>query len=187
VYATVAVSLLLALDPAEIAASAAPLAAAVEAGSLAGLSGAVRVGASVACLGVLLSLLAGVSRTAFAMAANRDLPGALAAVHPRHRIPHRAGAAAGLLVAAVVALADVRAAIGFSSFAVLLYYAVANAAALTLSADERRWPRALAAAGLLGCVGIAFSLPPASVGTGAAVLAAGAALHLVRARRARGA
>ena len=37
-------------------------------------------------------------------------------------------------------VADVRGAIGFSSFAVLFYYAVANASAFTLPADERRWP-----------------------------------------------
>jgi APA family basic amino acid/polyamine antiporter len=183
VYATVAVSLLLVLDAETIGRVPAPLAAAVEAGSLGGLAPAVRIGAAVACLGVLLSLLAGVSRTAFAMAANHDLPHALAAVHPRHRIPHRAEIAAGGLVATAVALVDLRSAIGFSSFAVLLYYAVANAAAWTLPEAERRWPRWVAAAGILGCVVIAFSLPLDSVAAGSGLLVAGAAVHMVRARR----
>ena len=63
------------------------------------------VGAAVASLGVLLSLLAGVSRTAFAMASNRDLPAFLDAVHPRYRVPARAEVVAGVIVAAIAALA----------------------------------------------------------------------------------
>jgi APA family basic amino acid/polyamine antiporter len=64
-------------------------------------------------------------------------------------------------------------------------YAVANAAALTLSAEERRWPRGIAAAGLLGCIVIAFSLPLPSVLGGTALLGAGAAVHLLKARLSR--
>jgi amino acid transporter len=75
---------------------------------------------------------------------------------------------------AVAAVADVRGVIGFSSFAVLLYYAVANASAWTLGR------RLIPAAGLAGCVVLAFALPPASVLTGVAVLAVGAAIYAVR-------
>jgi basic amino acid/polyamine antiporter, APA family len=186
VYTVVAVSALLAVGADTIASSPAPLAAAVEAGSLARLSPAVRVGAAIASLGVLLSLLAGVSRTSFAMAANRDLPHVFAAVHPRHRIPHRAEVAAGALVAMTVALGDLRSVIGFSSFAVLLYYAVANASAWTLSKEERRWPRWVSGAGFVGCIMVAFSLPALTVAAGAGLLMAGAVVHLVRTRRAGG-
>jgi APA family basic amino acid/polyamine antiporter len=178
VYAAVLVSALLAVDAAVLAASPAPLAAAVRAGRLAWLSPVVRVGAAVASLGVLLSLIAGVSRTLFAMAANRDLPGYFDAVHPRHRVPHRAELGVGILVAVTVAFADLRSAIGFSSFATLTYYAVTNASALTL--ENRRWPRWLAIAGLLGCMTLAFSLPVASVVGGSLLLAAGAAVFLAR-------
>jgi basic amino acid/polyamine antiporter, APA family len=45
-----------------------------------------------------------------------------------------------------------------SAGAVLVYYAVANAASLRLTAEERRWPRVLAVVGLLGCVTLAISL-----------------------------
>jgi APA family basic amino acid/polyamine antiporter len=182
VYAAVALSALLAVDVAVLARTAAPLAAAVEAGRLAFLSPAVRVGATVASLGVLLSLIVGVSRTVFAMAANHDLPGFFAAVHPRYRVPHRAEIGVGILVAAIAALADVRSAIGFSSFAVLTYYAVANASAFTLDASQRRWPRWLAVSGLLGCMVLAFSLPVASVVWGSLLLAAGAVVFRVRSR-----
>ena len=142
--------------------------------------GAVPLGAAVASLGVLLSLQAGLSRTGFAMAANRDLPGALAAVHPRYRVPHRAELAVAGLVAVAVLAVDLRGAIGFSSTLVLVYYAVANAAALTLRPAERRWPRWLAGAGLAGCLLLAASLPVSSVLAGAAVLGIGAAVWVVR-------
>lgn len=181
VYAAVAVSALLAAGPDALAGSTAPLATAVRAGSLDWLAPAVRIGGTVATLGVLLSLLVGVSRTAFAMAANGDLPRVLDAVHPRHRIPHRAEVAAGGAVTLLVLVADLRGAIGFSSFAVLTYYAIANAAAWTLDAEQRRWPRLFSGAGLVGCVVLAATLPTPSVVVGAAVLAAGAALWFVRA------
>jgi APA family basic amino acid/polyamine antiporter len=180
VYAAVALSALAAVDATTLAQTSAPLRTAVEAGRFASWSPIVRIGAAVASLGVLLSLLAGVSRTAFAMAANRDLPQVFAAVHPRYRIPHRAELAVGAIVATLAAVTDLRDAIGFSSFAVLTYYAIANASALTLSPDERRWPRGIAVAGVAGCVLLAFALPLASVIAGSAVLVVGALVFVVR-------
>lgn len=169
VYVAVAVALLSALGPQRLAVSTAPLADAVRACGASGFEPILRLGAAVAALGSLLALILGVSRTALAMARDRYLPGMLAVVHPRFGVPHRAEVAVGLVVAILAGLADVRAAIGFSSFAVLVYYAVANAAAWTLG------HRAVPAAGLAGCLLLAAFLPVASVVTGAAVLAAGAA------------
>jgi APA family basic amino acid/polyamine antiporter len=183
VYLVVAVAALLAVGPAALAAAAAPLADAVAAGRLDELAPVVRAGAAVASFGVLLSLQAGLSRTAFAMAANRDLPHALAAVHPRHRVPHRAELAVAALVAAAVLAVDLRGAIGFSSALVLVYYAVANAAAWTLGRGERRRPRWLAGAGLAGCLLLAASLPAASLLAGAAALAMGTIFWAVRRAR----
>jgi APA family basic amino acid/polyamine antiporter len=180
VYATVAVSAMAAIGAGGLAQAPAPLAAAVQGGRWAVLSPVVRIGAVVASLGVLLSLLAGVSRTAYAMAVNGDLPRFLASVHRRHHVPDHAELAAGAVVIAIVIAADVRDAIGFSSFAVLVYYAIANAAAMTLRADERRWPRALPIAGLAGCALLATNQPTASVGQGVALLVAGAAVFVAR-------
>ena len=179
VYAAVALTALAVLGADGVAASSAPLAAVVAAGPLPDLDVVVRIGAAVACLGVLLSLLVGVSRTLFAMAANGDAPAVFRAVHPRFAVPHRAELVVGLAVALVVAVADVRGAIGFSSFAVLVYYAIANASAWTLRAEERRWPRWLAGAGVAGCLLLAASLPRGSVVAGAAVVALGAVVGAV--------
>ena len=177
IYAVVAVAALLAAPPSLLASTQTPLRAVVRAGSLDGWAPVVQVGAAVASLGVLLSLLAGVSRTVFAMAANRHLPHALAAVHERRRVPHRAELLVGAVVVVVAALADIRNAIGFSSFCVLFYYAVANASALTL-----RQKLFVPAAGVVGCLVLAFTLPLSSVVVGAATIVAAALLYPVTRR-----
>ena len=182
VYACVATSALLAVGPGVLAASPAPLAAVVEAGSWPGLAAVVRAGAAVASLGVLLSLLAGVSRTAFAMAGQGDLPRWLHATS-RVGVPHRAETAVAVGVVVLVLAVDLRVAVGFSSFAVLTYYAVTNAAALTLAPHERRWPRWVPTLGLVGCVVLATTLPTASVLSGTAVLAGGVLLRVAVLRR----
>ena len=105
VYAAVAVTALLAVGPPALAESSAPLATVVDAGSLSALTPVVRAGGAIAALGVLLSLLVGVSRTAFAMAREGELPRWLDAVHPVHRVPHHAELA---VAAAVVARAGRR-------------------------------------------------------------------------------
>ncbi|WP_152232971.1 APC family permease [Georgenia ruanii] len=183
-YAVVALTLLHVLGPAGLAASHAPLADAVAGGSASWAVPVVRVGAAAASLGALLALLAGVARTGLAMAREGDLPRGLAAVHPRFHVPHRAEAAVGACVAVAVLLVDLRELIGFSSTGVLLYYAVANLAALTQGPGQRRYPRALQVLGVVGCVVLVLTLPPASLLAGLAVLAAGLlARALVRRRR----
>ncbi|WP_053706385.1 APC family permease [Streptomyces sp. WM6373] len=180
VYAAVAVALLSVLGVEALAGSAAPLADAVRAAGVPELAPVVRVGAALAALGSLLALVLGVSRTVLAMARDGHLPRALAAVHPRHRVPHHAELAVGAVVAVLAATADLRGAIGFSSFGVLAYYAIANASAWTLDSGVKG--RAVAAVGLSGCVVLACALPLASVVAGAAVLALGAAAYRVRGR-----
>jgi APA family basic amino acid/polyamine antiporter len=140
----------------------------------------VRAGAAVAALGSLLALILGVSRTTLAMARDRHLPRALAAVHPRFAVPHRAELAVGAVVAVLAATADVRGAIGFSSFGVLAYYAVANASAWTLTPEEGRPARIVPVLGTAGCLVLAFALPLGSVLMGAAVIATGAAAYGVQ-------
>ena len=82
------------------------------------------------------------------------------------------------MVAAVSAVADVRAAIGFSSFAVLLYYAIANASAWTLSTSPVR--RVTPAVGLAGCLLLVVTLPHGAAIAGLAVVLLGAAVFAVQ-------
>jgi APA family basic amino acid/polyamine antiporter len=186
VYAAVAIALLLTLGPERLAAATAPLSAAVADGSASALTPVVRVGATIAALGSFLSLVAGISRTAFAMANNGDLPRWLAAVHPRFKVPHHAELLIGAITLVVVSFGGITGAVSFSAFTVLLYYAIANASALTLSAELRRWPRWLAVAGLVGCLVLASSLPWLVVVTASALLASAAVARMLWRRRAPG-
>ena len=180
VYAAVAVAVLSVLGPDRLGDTAEPLTDAVRAAGLPGLAPVVRAGAAVAALGSLLALILGVSRTTLAMARDRHLPHALAAVHPRFNVPHRAELAVGAVVAILAASTDVRGAIGFSSFGVLVYYAIANASAWTLSPAEGRPARIVPVMGAAGCLLLAFALPSASVLAGAAVIVLGAVVYGVR-------
>ncbi len=183
VYALVGASALVAVGPAGLAAAPAPLAAATQAGTLSWLTPAVRIGGAVAAAGVLLSLMAGVGRTTLAMARDHELPHLLAAVHPRYRVPHRAEILLGALVVALVLVADLRGALGFSSFAVLTYYVITNAAAFTLPGPQRRWLRPLTILGATGCALLALTLPTSTALTGTAVLGLGLLGRTVRTRR----
>jgi basic amino acid/polyamine antiporter, APA family len=172
-YLAVGVAALAGAGPAALAASSRPLATAVRAADAAWSLPVVRIGAAVASLGSLLALIAGVGRTTLAMARNRDLPRRLASVHPRYRVPDVAELAVGVAVVVLMLTTDLRNAIGFSSFGVLLYYAIANASAYTQPVSRRRWPRALNVAGLVGCVVLVAALPWSAVVAGIGVLVAG--------------
>jgi APA family basic amino acid/polyamine antiporter len=180
IYAAVAVAVLLVLGPTVLATATDPLAQAVSAAGAQWLVPVVRVGAAIAALGALLALILGVSRTTLAMARDRHLPHVLAAVHPTFGVPHHAELAVGAVVAVLAATVDIRGAIGFSSFGVLAYYAIANASAWTLTRDEGRPPRVVPALGLAGCLVLAFALPLAAVLTGVAVLALGCIAYALR-------
>lgn len=175
VYLLVGVAAVGALGPAGLAVSGAPLAEVASKAAVGWPVATIRVGAACAALGALLAMLAGIGRTSLAMARNGDLPRWLAAVHPRFRVPHRAELAVGALVSVLVVVTDLRGAIGFSSFGVLLYYLIANISALRQQRAHRRYPRVAAALGAVGCVVIAATLPPEAVLGGVAVLAIGLA------------
>ncbi|WP_406073175.1 APC family permease [Micromonospora sp. NBC_01638] len=185
IYLVLAVITLGVLGADRLAGSVAPLVDVVTAAGLPGLAWVVRAGATIAVTGVLLSLVAGVGRTTLAMGRRRDLPGALAAVHQVHQVPHRAELAVAAVVILVVLLGDVRNAIGFSSCTVLVYYAITNASALTLGREPgRRLPvQVLAGLGLVGCLVLAVNLPLGSTLAGFGVLAAGAAGYALRSAR----
>lgn len=185
VYAVIAVSILAVLGPGGIAATPAPLAVAVSAGSWVWAAPIVRTGAALASLGALLALIAGLGRTSLAMAREADLPRWLAAVHPRFKVPHRAEMVLAVVICLIISVADLRGAIGFSSFGVLIYYLVANVAAYTQSGENRRYPRALQLAGAIACVVLVATLPVESVLAGLAMFAVGVVYRLARLRLGR--
>ncbi|MBT0567272.1 APC family permease [Williamsia sp. CHRR-6] len=187
VYTVIAVTALWVLGPDALARSSAPLVDVATAGGADALAPIVRVGAGLAALGALLALIAGVGRTTLAMARTGDLPPVLAAVNPRHQVPHRAEITVAVVVCVLVVTVDLRAAIGFSSFGVLLYYLVANLAAFTQQQPNRRYPRVLQVIGAAGCVLLVATLPTSAIVAGSIVVAVGVGWRLatrsLRARR----
>lgn len=181
-YGVIAVTLLAVLTPSGVAGTPAPLMRAV------GISGAdwalplVQLGASLASLGALLALMAGLGRTTLAMARERDLPQWLSAVHSKHRVPHRAELVLTGLICLIVLLADVRNVIGFSSFGVLIYYLVTNIAAFSQGAPDRRYPQVFQIFGALSCAILASTLPWPAIVTGLGVFATGVGYRLIRLR-----
>src|SRR5690606_2919558 len=181
VYVLVALAVTLTLG-ADAVGSAHPVADVVDAAGWTWAGPVVRVAAASASLGALLALLTGIGRTTLAMAREADLPRWLAVVDTRWKVPRRAEIAIALIVVAVVLMADLRGAIGFSSFGVLLYYLLANASALRQRADVRRYPQALQVIGALGCIVLVSTLPVLASGIGAAVVLVGLAYRAVRLR-----
>jgi APA family basic amino acid/polyamine antiporter len=170
-----------------LAAAEAPLRDAAEKTPYAAwLAPVVVVAAAVAALGALLSLVAGVGRTALAMAREGDLPSGLARVHERYAVPHVAEAALAVVVSLLVLVADLRGVIGFSSFGVLVYYAIANAAAFTQTGPDRIYPRGLQVIGLVGCGVLAFTVPVEALVAGGVILLAGVAGRAMVVRRRAG-
>lgn len=185
-YAVVALALLAVLGPDRVAGAPAPVRTLAEVGGATWTGPVVQVGAAAAAVGALLALVAGVGRTTLAMARDGELPRWLAAVHPTYDVPHRAELAVGACVVALVLSVDLRDAIGFSSFGVLVYYLVANLAAGAQRRREGRGPGVVAVVGAVGCVVLAVTLPLGSVVGGGVVVVLGVVVRLVvRARRSR--
>ncbi|TVQ92373.1 MAG: amino acid permease [Chromatiaceae bacterium] len=135
------------------------------------------LGAVTAMLGVLLNLILGLSRVLLAMGRRGDLPAILARLDRAQTTPYVAVLAVSLLIAGLVLIGDVASTWSFSAFTVLVYYALTNLAALRIPAQQRLYPRWIAAVGLLSCLFLAFWVEPRIWVMGLALLAAGLAWH----------
>lgn len=164
-------------------ATAAPLQAAATTIGGPTLGALVAAAALTAMLGVLLNLVLGLSRVVLAMGRRGDLPERFATVDGRGQTPVPAVLVTAAGIAALALIGDVRTTWTFSAFTVLCYYALTNLSALRLPPAHRRFPRWTAAAGLLGCLGLAVWVPPQMWAAGLGLLAVGHGLRwVIRAR-----
>jgi len=176
-YLGVALAGLATLGPGRFGVEPAPLrAAALAAGAPLGPQ-IVSLGALLATSGVLLVEVWGLSRLAFAMARNGDLPAWLGRLAPPNNIPRRGVLAIGGIVAVLTTTVDLRSLLEASSFALLFYYGVMNLSALRLPRRWRRYPRLVPLAGLGANTALAASLPPATLLTVLVVGAVGLAYY----------
>lgn len=169
---------LLSLETEKIALSKTPLALVVESSRYFVLAPIVRLGASFASLSVLLSLMAGIGRTIFAMASNNDLPAWFSTIHPKYHVPYRAELSLCLIICLLLIFTDIRSVIGFSSFAILFYYTLANISAWKLHPSERKIPRWTSLLGAFACLAIAAHLPLNSIFIGLIIFGVGLVFYL---------
>lgn len=173
VYVVIAV-IVLAAARSGVTLTAAPLEAIAHASGWVGVPLLMRVAAVLAAGAVLLSLLAGIGRTLFAMADRGDAPRGLAAISVR-RVPQRAEVLAAIVALAVVAVGGIGVALALSAAAILTYYGVAHCAVLA------RWRRGaqsgalalVATLGLLGCLVVVVGIVISVLAAGALALAGG--------------
>jgi APA family basic amino acid/polyamine antiporter len=127
--------------------------------------------AATACLGSLLSLLAGISRTAEAMAKDREIPRFIGLRSKRFDSPWVADLLILSIASALLVSGDITWTIGISSFAVLVYYAIANLAAFRQLHSKQPVGRVLALLGAALCLGVGFFVPIESLLVATVVLA----------------
>lgn len=184
-YAGVGWSLLHILGANTLASSSQPLLDAAEYIGLGSWSFVIVAAAALATIGSLLALIAGISRTMFAMARNDDLPRWLAATHPKFQVPHRAELFVGVMAILLVSVSDLRSAVGFSSAGVLFYYFITNISALRQDQSHRRFARVWSVLGAVMCAGLVFTLPITSLVAALTVIATGIAYRVFHMNRTR--
>jgi basic amino acid/polyamine antiporter, APA family len=183
-YLAVALVAVGAVGAGRLAETTAPLHLAAGAFPLPWVATLVAAGGVTAMLGVILSQLLGLSRMGFAMARRGDLPRFLEAVHPRYGVPGRAVLLIGAVAAVVAATGTLRGVASAAAFAILLYYAIANLAALRMAPEDRLYWRIVPVVGLISCAALALSLTLPVILIGSGILAAGLAGRAVRRRAA---
>jgi basic amino acid/polyamine antiporter, APA family len=145
----------------------------------------VSLGAMIATASVLLTTIMGISRIVFAMARNHDLPAALSMISPRFGTPHYAIGITGAFMIAAILLADLTLVVAVSTFAMLIFYFIANLAALRLPRPYRRYPQMVPATGAVTCAGLAVFLGINSWIIGLIGLFVGIAWYRMRQRMSR--
>jgi APA family basic amino acid/polyamine antiporter len=178
-YTAVSVVAVGAVGAPALAATRAPLERAAAAMGVPGLPAVVTLGAATAMLGVLLSQILGISRMLFALARRGDLPRGLARVHPAHSVPDRAVWLTGAVILGLTVFGNLEWVLGAAAFTILLYYAIANLAALRQPAAERLAPPWVSVVGLGLCLLLAAALPPRVIGAGTTLLLAGFAFRWI--------
>ena len=170
-YLAVAVVSVGVLGGSELGLSPAPLIFAAERIGAGWLVTLLSLASLTALFGVLLSQIAGISRMTFAMAKGGDLPRIFERV--RRQVPAIGVVTTGVAIWLLSLVGSIPFIAKTASFSILLYYSLANLAALRQTKTHRIVPKAVSVIGLITCLVLAASLPPDTILLGLAVLAGG--------------
>src|SRR5205085_5321309 len=116
--------------------SAAPLEVAAKVFDIPGIDILVAIGAMTAMLGVLLNLILGLSRVLLAMGRRADMPRATARLNDAGTTPTVSVVVVGAAIIGLTFIGSVKTTWSFSTFTVLVHYAITNLAALRLPAEQ---------------------------------------------------
>ena len=134
--------------------SGSPLAAAI---GITGSTTAVLLissGAMIATASVLLTTIMGISRIMFAMSRTGDLPAFLKRIHPGFSTPHYAILISGACMIVAILLADLTLVVAVSTFAMLIFYLIANIAAFRIPLKYRQYTPIVPVIGAVSCLGL---------------------------------
>jgi basic amino acid/polyamine antiporter, APA family len=133
----------------------------------------VAVGATTAMLGVLLSQLLGISRMMFAMARRGDLPAWLENVNKRNAVPTNGIFVTSFFLILVAVFGTLEFIVAAAAFTILLYYAIANLAALRMDEKDRLFPIWVPWLGFFSCLALAATLEFRVIALGMGLLVLG--------------
>lgn len=144
----------------------------------------VAAGGLLATASVLLTSILGVSRMAYAMAKRKDIPQVFSKLHPQYNTPYYSVWIIGALMTLLVLFVDLTHVVAISTFALIFYYALANASALRLKVQKRLYPCIVPVLGIITCIAllafILFASPQALI-IGVAGLIAGTVYYAAKA------
>jgi APA family basic amino acid/polyamine antiporter len=151
---------------------------------------AISLGALIATTSVLLTNLLGLSRVAFAMARNGQLPKSIAKVSSQFGTPYISILSMGALLTVLAFALDLKQTVAITSFAILSVHLTVNLSAIRL---RKKMPNStkfrvplyplFPSLGLISCTILMFSLPIESWIVAAVVVAISAALYLLLKRK----
>jgi len=105
----------------------------------------------IATASVLIMAILGVSRMAFAMARNNQLPMFLSRIHPRFQTPYYAVWITGVL-STVLVFGGFARLVAVSTFSLLFHHALVNLSATRLGVGHRHYPRFVPYVGIILCL-----------------------------------
>ena len=158
---------------------AAPLMVVAQTLSIPGIGLIISLAAITAMAGVLLNLILGLSRVMLSMARRGDLPAFAGRINPTSKSPVAAVWLTGLIVGILVMTGDITFTWSFSAFTVLIYYSITNLSAFLLTKEQRLYPRWIPAAGLIGCLTLAFWIQTEIMLLGLGMIGLGLVWHAV--------
>lgn len=177
-YSAVGIIAVGAVGSEALARGSAPLEAAAHAFTTPGIVAIIGLGACTAMLGVLLSQILGISRMFYAMAERRDLPRVFSRVSPAG-VPIAGIITAAAIIAVLSLAGSIPVIARTATFAILLYYSIANISAIKLKEGKKLFPDWISWAGLLSCLVMAFTMDFSVIASGLLILLVGFILRFI--------